>query len=68
MTCPFCESEETELVSPWGGQIITSQMRCRGCNTYFEAIRDQFDAEFDDAVPGEPKGTSSWMSSSAGDR
>ncbi len=42
MTCPFCESEDVELVSPWGGQIITSQMRCRACNTYFEAIRDEF--------------------------
>jgi hypothetical protein len=32
------------MVSPWGGQIITCQMRCRACNTYFEAIRDEFDA------------------------
>ena len=42
MTCPFCESPDVELVSPWGGQIITSQMRCRACNTYFEAIRAEF--------------------------
>lgn len=40
MTCPFCSSEDVEIVSPWGGQIITCQMRCRACNTYFEAIRD----------------------------
>ena len=40
--CPFCDSAEVELVSPWGGQIITSQMRCRTCNTYFEAIREEF--------------------------
>jgi hypothetical protein len=41
--CPFCDSADAELVSPWGGQIITSQMRCRTCNTYFEAIREEFE-------------------------
>jgi 1,2-phenylacetyl-CoA epoxidase catalytic subunit len=41
--CPFCGSPETELVSPWGGQMITSQQRCRGCGTYFEAVRADFD-------------------------
>jgi hypothetical protein len=40
MSCPFCSSADVELISPWGGQMITSQMRCRACNTYFEAIRD----------------------------
>ena len=39
--CPFCGSEDVELVSLWGGQLITSQFRCRECNTYFEAIRDR---------------------------
>lgn len=53
MSCPFCSSDDVELVSPWGGQIITSQMRCRACNTYFEAIRDDFEA---------------WTTSSADDR
>ncbi len=58
MRCPFCESDDVEVVSPWGGQIITCQMRCRTCNTYFEAIREQFDRE---ASP-------SWTTSSADDR
>ncbi len=40
MSCPFCSSSDVEMVSAWGGQMITSQMRCRACNTYFEAIRD----------------------------
>jgi hypothetical protein len=31
-----------ELVSPFGGQIITSQFRCPACNTYFEAVREEF--------------------------
>jgi hypothetical protein len=42
--CPFCGADEIELVSPWGGQLITSLVRCRSCNTHFEAIRDAFDA------------------------
>ena len=41
--CPFCGSAEVELVSPFGGQIITSQFRCRACNTYFEAVREDFE-------------------------
>ena len=40
LTCPFCGSSDVEEVSQWGGQIITRQMRCRACNTYFEALRD----------------------------
>ena len=58
--CPFCGSREVEIVSPWGGQIITCQARCRTCNTYFEGIREEFDAA--------QQTPSSWMTSSAGDR
>jgi transposase-like protein len=43
MTCPFCSSAEVERVAQWGGQIITAQWRCRACNSYFEAVRDDFD-------------------------
>ncbi len=60
MTCPFCSSPDVEMISPWGGQIITCQMRCRGCNTYFEAIRDEFE--------GTPDETPSWTTSSVDDR
>ena len=56
MTCPFCESADVELVAPWGGQIITSQMRCRSCNTYFEAIRPEFSED------------QAWITNSADDR
>jgi transposase-like protein len=38
--CPFCGSAAVERVGQWGGQIITAQWRCRTCNTYFEAVRD----------------------------
>ncbi len=42
MNCPFCGADDIELVSPWGGQLITSQLRCRACNTHFEAVREDF--------------------------
>ena len=43
LDCPFCASTDVEEVSQWGGQIITRQVRCRACNTYFEAVRDDFE-------------------------
>jgi transposase-like protein len=43
MTCPFCSSPEVERVAQWGGQIITAQWRCGACNSYFEAVREDFD-------------------------
>jgi len=42
MRCPFCDSPEVEQVSAWGGQLMTSQMRCRACNSHFEAVREDF--------------------------
>jgi transposase-like protein len=42
-SCPFCESADVELVSQFGSQIMTSQWACRACNSYFEAVRDDFD-------------------------
>jgi hypothetical protein len=42
-TCPFCGAGSAERVGQWGGQIITAQWRCRACNTYFEAVREDFD-------------------------
>jgi hypothetical protein len=42
LRCPSCDSTDIESVAAWGGQIITRQCRCRACNTYFEAIRDDF--------------------------
>jgi len=42
--CPFCgEEERVRLFSPTGGQLITSQWYCAACNTYYEAIREEFD-------------------------
>jgi hypothetical protein len=45
VSCPFCGSRNVELVSAWGGQLITSQLRCRDCNTHFEAVRGDFEPD-----------------------
>lgn len=37
--CPFCDSPDVEKVGMWGGQLITTQLHCRACNAYFEAVR-----------------------------
>jgi transposase-like protein len=49
--CPFCDAEGVERVGQWGGQIITSQWRCRACGSYFEALRD----DFDDPAPADTR-------------
>jgi hypothetical protein len=59
MRCPHCDSDRVELVSPWGGQIITSQLRCLSCGTYFEGIRDEFDPDRRRAEPEAQRWTSS---------
>jgi hypothetical protein len=43
--CPFRGSAAVERVAQWGGQILTAQWRCRACNSYFEAVREDFDGE-----------------------
>ena len=55
VTCPFCGGRDLELVAPWGGQIITCQLRCRDCNTYFEAIREEFEAGESGPIPQPPR-------------
>lgn len=48
--CPHCGSTDVEAVGAWGGQLITRQVRCRDCNTYFEVVRDVFDQPVDRLV------------------
>jgi len=52
--CPFCGTGATERVGHWGGQIITAQWRCPACNSYFEAIRGDFDDDSAGGGPGPP--------------
>lgn len=41
--CPFCEAEDSELVSLFGSQLLLSQYRCTRCGSYFEAVRGEPD-------------------------
>jgi hypothetical protein len=56
LQCPFCGSLEVELVSAWGGQLITSQVRCRACNSHFEALRHDFGGSAPDYPPARLEG------------
>jgi hypothetical protein len=37
--CPFCGSNETELMSLFGSSALTSQYYCRGCRSAFEQVK-----------------------------
>ncbi len=38
--CPYCGSQETELFSLFGQQLLTVQYYCNACHTPFERIKD----------------------------
>jgi len=37
--CPFCRSEDTEVISLFGSQVMTMQCKCRACGSFFEASK-----------------------------
>lgn len=37
--CPFCDRTETQLISPFGGQISVAQYWCRRCRTGFDYMK-----------------------------
>lgn len=37
--CPFCGSENSELLSLFGQQLLTVQYYCRDCQTPFERVK-----------------------------
>lgn len=37
--CPFCDGFETEMVSPFGGQMSVAQCWCRACRTAFDWLK-----------------------------
>jgi hypothetical protein len=37
--CPFCSRNETELVTPFGGQLSVAQYWCRVCRTGFDYLK-----------------------------
>ncbi|GAC1426125.1 MAG: hypothetical protein PVS3B3_20040 [Ktedonobacteraceae bacterium] len=38
--CPYCSSQNTELFSLFGQQLLTMQYYCNACHTPFECIKD----------------------------
>ena len=38
--CPFCDSDDVELMSLFGQQLLTVQCYCRACHTPFEKVKD----------------------------
>lgn len=38
--CPYCGAEETEPLSLFGVQLMTTQLYCLRCHTPFEYVKD----------------------------
>ncbi len=38
--CPYCGSAETEPLSLFGKQLMTTQLYCLRCHTPFEYVKD----------------------------
>jgi ring-1,2-phenylacetyl-CoA epoxidase subunit PaaD len=43
ITCPYCDSTDTELFSLYGHSLLSSQYYCCACHTVFDVVR--FDDE-----------------------
>jgi transcription elongation factor Elf1 len=39
VVCPFCNEDDTEQFSTFGGQVSTSQYYCNRCRTVFDYFR-----------------------------
>ena len=39
VVCPFCDEDDTEQFSTFGGQVSTSQYYCNRCRTVFDYFR-----------------------------
>lgn len=37
--CPFCDGTDTEVISPFGGQLSVSQCWCHRCRTGFDYLK-----------------------------
>jgi hypothetical protein len=37
--CPFCDGNDTKLLTPFGGQLSVSQHWCNRCRTGFDYIK-----------------------------
>ncbi|MGH3088323.1 MAG: hypothetical protein ACRDSJ_13500 [Rubrobacteraceae bacterium] len=39
LVCPWCDSEDVEMVAEYGPHLMVSQYICRGCKSPFEVIK-----------------------------
>ncbi|HYM91507.1 MAG TPA: hypothetical protein VEW91_07750 [bacterium] len=39
VVCPFCGSDDTELINLFGSTSLTSQYYCRKCRSAFERVK-----------------------------
>lgn len=39
VSCPFCDSDDSDPFATFGGQASTAQYYCNACRTVFEAVR-----------------------------
>ena len=37
--CPFCDSRDAQVISLFGTQVMTMQVKCRSCGSYYEASK-----------------------------
>jgi transcription elongation factor Elf1 len=37
--CPFCNSPDAQVISLFGTQVMTMQVKCRSCGTIYEATK-----------------------------
>lgn len=37
--CPHCDSEDTEIMSPFGSVLANAQYYCNDCRTAFELMK-----------------------------
>lgn len=53
VACPYCHSEDTELFSLFGQQLLTVQFYCRTCHTPFDRIKgDDIMPDAERHIPG----------------
>jgi transposase-like protein len=42
--CPFCDSADVKVESPFGGSVSEMLFRCAGCRSFFHWVKLQPDA------------------------
>jgi 3-hydroxybutyryl-CoA dehydrogenase len=56
-TCPWCDGRDTELLSPFGGQLSVAQCWCYRCRTGFEYLKWEEARQTETAESSGPAGS-----------